>query len=172
MAEPVVIEEGAVQSSPMSPRTMLLVIVSIVVVILLLFFYFYENGKKSAGPSFAKLPPPSTLATGGTITQDTLTQYAQTINASLPANENVFTEILPGNTQIFGQIQSANLSDTDLVNLYNTYNALFYPNGGGTLVTDLQAGSTSVWAPGDLSNAGAQLLNRLQQVTNQSTPAQ
>src|SRR5208283_780216 len=141
--EPMIIEQGA-QSSAINPKVALIVIVAIVLVIILLFYYFYKQGQNQGQPSVANLPPQANLANGGTITQGTLTNYAQQIHAALPAYQPWYTEIMPGNSSIFGQIMSANLNSTDLVNLYNTYNALFWPQGNGNLVSDLQAGTTSV----------------------------
>jgi hypothetical protein len=167
--EPVIVESGGGTDSPINPKTALLIIISIVIVILLLFYYFYKKGQSGSGqPFIAPLPydTPSGTQTAGappgaSASQQQLSQIAATIN------QLVNTSIFSFSDDVTGLSQASELSNTDLVALNNTYNQLYYPQGGGSLLQDLQ-GLQSFWEAGDANTLAKELAGRLQSLTNQT----
>lgn len=183
---PVIIEGGGGgASSAVDPKAAGMIIISLTIVIILVMWWLYNKGKTTNAPSFVPLPLDSTgqpgsaaqqipgAPIGTTQSQNSITSMAQGIHADLPQYTAWYSEIIPFSTtsSIWTTIAGANLSDTDAVNLWDTYNALFQGVTGKTLITDLQQGAASTFADEGLKETGAGLASRLQQLTGQTNQA-
>lgn len=166
--EPVIIEgDGADAGNNVSPKTVLIILACVVIVIVLVMFYFYKKGENTGKQQSAivnSILPYDTTANqnpnisvpGASETQQDLSVIGTNINSDISG-----LNIWGHNEQPYEQALA--LSNTDFQALYNTYNQTYYPEGDGTLTTDLQSEFTAPF--GTISTAWTSIqqsmLNRL-----------
>jgi len=97
-------------------------------------YYFYKQGKNSALVNQANLPP-DLSPSGGTDSNANLSQIAQRMNADMSG-----LNILGWHDEVPYEDALA-LSNTDFVQLYNIYNALYQKDSGQTLTQWINAES-------------------------------